>query len=191
MQVRISSRVVLHYEHSTMVAVVGVCGVICQLSACLVFLLSPLLFVVTDFSAITVFHWVSMIAWFGVMTPLPPNSLGPFLSSCHWWELRSWFCGPWPNRPVLPRPCPLPPSKLEYSICPSCTSFLWRTWFSSTNNNDWRSKKEGGFSLVRTTDLIAPNQGAKAPRHIYTISSSSMMTLIELRASHSSLILKV
>ena len=55
---------------------------------------------------------------------------------------------------------------------------------------DWRSKKEGDFSLARMVDRIVSNRGAKPLRHICTISSSSMMTLIDLRASHSSLIFK-
>ena len=33
---------------------------------------------------------------------------------------------------------------------PSEALLLVRTWFSSTNNIDWRSKKEGGFSSRRT-----------------------------------------
>ena len=33
---------------------------------------------------------------------------------------------------------------------PSESLLLVRTWFSSTNNIDWRSKKEGGFSSRRT-----------------------------------------
>ena len=43
---------------------------------------------------------------------------------------------------------------------------------------EWRLK-EGGFSVVRTTDLIVPNPGAWPLRHIYNISSSLMLTLID------------
>ena len=54
-----------------------------------------------------------------------------------------------------------------------------------------REIEEGGFSLERTTVLIAPNRGGRPLRHICTISLSSMLTLIEPRELLSSLIFKV
>ena len=48
-----------------------------------------------------------------------------------------------------------------------------------------------GFSLVRTTDRMPPKRGGRPLRHIYTVLSSSMWTLIDPRESHSSLIFKV
>ena len=49
----------------------------------------------------------------------------------------------------------------------------------------------GELSLARTTDRMALNRGARPLRHICTISSSSMLMLIDLRTSHNSLIFKV
>ena len=77
------------------------------------------------------------------------------------------------------------------NMWPSDSLLLVRTWFSSTNSIDWSSKKEGDFSLARTAVRIAPNCGASPPRHICTISSSSMFTPIEPSESQSSLIFKV
>ena len=66
-----------HYEHSATVAVVGVCRVVRELSACLTLLLPALLFGVFGFSAIPALNWVSTTARFDVMTPPSAKLYGP------------------------------------------------------------------------------------------------------------------
>ena len=64
-------------------------------------------------------------------------------------------------------------------------------WFSSTRSIDCKSKKDDVLSRVHTAVRNALNFGAKPLRQIWTISLSSMFTLIEATESHISLILEV
>ena len=75
-----------HYEHSTLVIIVRICGIIPELSAGrnrLSFLLSALLFVVMEFSRVPTFDRVVFVARSGRMAPpsteLPRSVPGPLL----------------------------------------------------------------------------------------------------------------
>ena len=59
---------------------------------------------------------------------------------------------------------PRPPSKFEKNICPSIVLLLVQTWFSSTNNIDWRSKNEEGFSVAKILVLIGSKRRHENPR---------------------------
>ena len=84
-----------HHKHSSMVVIVGVGGIIGELSACVsrhTLPLSALSFMVADFTAISAFSWVVLSAWTIVKPP-------PFLLiGCIRQRIVIHYMRAWPNR---------------------------------------------------------------------------------------------
>ena len=81
-----------HYEHSAMVVIIGIRGIVRELSVGrnrFSFLLSALFFVVVEFSTIPAFDRVVLVAWFGRIAPPSVELCRVFLASWQWWEVRS------------------------------------------------------------------------------------------------------
>ena len=120
-----------HHEHSPMAFIVGVGGVIRELSACgsrLTLLLSILFFVVDDFVAVSVFDLL-LSAWTNMEAP--PSSEHSSIVSTFLPKLGIVFIGHTSSASSLAKAasCSAASSSSEALL-------LIQTWFSSTNNMD-------------------------------------------------------
>ena len=94
----------------------------------------------------------------------------PMCKGAHVWVQHRYLC----VSPAL-RPRLWPLSESEKSICPSdVLGFVW-TWFSSTNNIDWRLKNEGGVSLAKIVVLNGLNQILCYCGHVQDILDASFL----------------
>ena len=67
-----------------------------------------------------------------------------------------------------------------FSICASNVVLPGFVWFSLINKMDCSSKNVGFFSLIRMAVWSGPNLCARHPKKICMVSSSSMITFMEL-----------
>ena len=148
-------------------------------------LLPALALLVALFATVPTFHFglclpvsgatLTPLACAGSRTTVGTTSLSSLFSSCR----------PPPLRADPPRSArPWGRSASMYNIRLSDWLVLDPlVWLSSTISIDCKSKKDGGFSRVHIVGRIGPYLYARPPRQIYTISSSSIVTLMDPNAS--------